>query len=300
MTRRFIVFADSFDENNGGVIALHRLCDLLNREGRTALLWPLRKPLFDPARRVASASAFARYYRRAWRRPYRLGPGFETPLARPQDLPGAVVVYPEIVSGNPLRAEHVVRWLLHKPGFHKGAYTYGPADRYFFYQKAFDEPALNPEGGDNLLKTVWLRDDVYRRTNFGPRRGSCYILRKGKGRRLVHDLRDSVCVDKLSHEALARVFNRVETCVSYDAYTMYSHFAALCGCISVVVPEPGVTKEAWYPDPKDRYGLAYGFDDIPQALQTLPLLLPHLKAQESSANASVKDFIAKCERYFPP
>ena len=298
MTRRFIVFADSFDQNNGGVIALHRLCDLLNREGRTALLWPLRRPLFDPAQRLASGWRFWRYWRRAWRRPYRRGPGFATPIAGVHDLPGAVVVYPEIVSGNPLRAEHVVRWLLHKPGFHKGAYAYGPADRYFCYQKAFDDPALNPDG-DNLLKTVWLRDDVYRQTNFGPRKGSCYILRKGKGRELVHDLRDSVCVDKLPHEALARVFNRVEMCVSYDAYTMYSHFAALCGCISVIVPEPGVTKEAWYPDARDRYGLAYGFDDIPHALQTLPLLLPHLKTQESSANASVKDFIARCERYFP-
>lgn len=298
MARKFIVFADSFDERNGGVIALHRLCDLLNRAGQTARLWPARLPLHDPQRRLASARDFFRYHRRAWRRPYKTGPGFNAPIATPDDLAGAVIVYPEIVSGNPLRAQHVVRWLLHKPGFHKGRYEYGSGDRYFFYQKAFDEPALNPHG-DNLLKVIHLRDDVYRQTNFGPRQGSCYILRKGKGREIVHELKDSILVDRLSHHELAALCNRVETCISYDAYTMYSQFAALCGCVSVVVPEPGVSRAQWYPDPRDRYGVAYGFDDVDAARQTQALLLPHLKAQESAANSSVASFITKCANYFP-
>lgn len=298
MARKFIVFTDSFDENNGGVIALHRLCDLLNRAGHPALLWPLRKPLADPAHPLAQAWPFFRYYRRAWRRPYKVWPGFQTPVAAPQDLPGAVVVYPEIVSGNPLRAEHVVRWLLHKPGYHKGTYEYGPGDRYFFYQRAFDDPTLNPER-DNELKVAFVRDDIYRQTNFGPRRGSCYILRKGAGRALVHDLHDSVLVDKLSHAQLAEVFNRVQTCISYDTYTMYSRFAAMCGCDSVIVPEEGVSKEQWQPKAADRYGLAYGFGDVEAARATRPLLLPHLKSQEVADNQGVQRFVEKCAAYFP-
>ncbi len=298
MARKFIVFADSFNENNGGVIALHRLCDLLNRGGQVARLWPSRRPLHDPEHPLAEAWGFFRYYRRAWRRPYKTCPRFDTPIATSDDLLGAIVVYPEIVSGNPLRAEHVVRWLLHQPGYHKGAYQYGPRDRYFFYQKAFDDPALNPDG-DNLLKVVYIRDDLYHETNVGQRKGSCYILRKGKGRPIVHDLKGSVLADKLSHREFAALCNRVETCVSYDTYTMYSLFAALCGCVSVVVPEPGVSKDEWYPDPRDRYGMAYGFDDITAARETQPLLLPHLKAQETAANDSVKAFVAKCAGYFP-
>ncbi|MBS0437166.1 MAG: WavQ [Proteobacteria bacterium] len=298
MSRRFIVFADSFDENNGGVIALHRLCDLLNKAGREARLWPSRLPLWHGERPWASAWAAWRWYRRAWRRPYRTQARFDTPLATPADLDGAIVVYPEIVHGNPLRAERVVRWLLHKPGFHKGRYEYGPGDRYFFFQKAFDDPALNPDG-DNLLKVVWLRDDVYRQTNFGERHGSCYFLRKGKGRPLVHELEGSVLADRLSHAELATLFNRTQLCVSYDSYTMYSLFAALCGCDSVVVPEPGVSKEQWYPDEADRYGLAYGFDDLEWARRTRHLLLPRLKAQETQANDTVGAFISRCDAYFP-
>lgn len=298
MARKFIIFADSFNENNGGVIALHRLCDLLNRAGETALLWPLRKPLHDPAQPFRSAWAFWRYFRRVWRRPYRTCPVFDTPIAQVPDLPGAVVVYPEIISGNPLRAQRVVRWLLHKPGYHKGSYAYGENDRYFYYQKAFDDPLLNSDG-DNLLKVTWVRDDVYRQTHAGPRRGSCYILRKGQGRPLVHDLSDSVLADKLSHRQFAQLCNRVQTCISYDTYTMYSLFAALCGCDSVIVPEDGVTQAQWYPDPNDRLGLAYGFDNLEHARATRPLLLPHLKAQETASNGSVRSFIAKCAGYFP-
>lgn len=298
MSRAFIVFTDSFDENNGGVIALHRLCDLLNRTGHRALLWPLRRPLPDPAHRLDTLARQWRWYRRAWRRPFRTCPLFETPIATAADLPGAIVVYPEIVMGNPLRAPHVVRWLLHKPGWHKGRYEYGPGDRYFFYQKAFDDPALNPDG-DNLLKTLWVRDDVYQHRNHGERRGSCYILRKGKGRPIVHDLADSILVDKMSHVQMAEVFNRVKTCISYDTYTMYAFYAAMCGCDVVVVPEPGVSKAQWQPDPDDVQGIAYGFDDLENARRTRHLLLPHLKAQEAATNATVQDFVAKCARYFP-
>jgi hypothetical protein len=296
--RKFVIFAGSFDENIGGVVALHRLCDLLNREGCAAVLWPEKRPAFDPSHPLSSGWRVFRHFRRRKNRLFATWPGFDTPPARQSDLRNAIVVYPEVVDGNPLNATRVVRWLLHKPGFHTGRSRYGPGDRFFFYQKAFDDPTVNPHG-DNLLKTVFVRDDVYRRVNFGERRGTCYILRKGKGRRIVHDLTDSVLVDDLSHAALAEVFNRVQTCISYDSYTMYSMFAALCGCVSVVVPEEGVGKEQWYPDPRDRYGLAYGFDDVDHAVRTQPLLLPRLKEQESLANESVRSFIARCGEYFP-
>jgi hypothetical protein len=296
-SRRFIIYSGGFDENIGGVIALHRLCDLLNREGHEAFLWPDNKPAVSASRPIASRWKLARYRLKGKQRAYKTWPGFITRIAEASHLPGAIAVYPEVVDGNPLGVEHVVRWLLHKPGFHTGRSRFGPRDRFFFYQKAFDDPSVNSEG-DNLLKTSFVRDDIYRQTNFGGRRGTCYFLRKGLGREIVHDLADSVLVDDLSHAQLAEVFNRVTTCISYDAYTMYSMFAALCGCDSVVVPEEGATKEQWYPDPADRYGLAYGFDDIDSARSTRHLLLPRLKSQESLANESVLRFVEKCARYF--
>jgi hypothetical protein len=37
----------------------------------------------------------------------------------------------------------------------------------------------------------------------------------------------------------------VETFISYDTYTAYSLFAVLCECESVVIPDEGVSEEAY-------------------------------------------------------
>ena len=298
-TRPFVIFADHFNENIGGVIALHRLCHLLNEEGYEAYLWPAFRPRDNPDRPWRSARKRFSHWIRRMDRHFIRGPGFIAPLARHKHLRDGIVVYAEVIDGNPIHGRHVVRWLLHKPGFHTGRVDYGRDDRFFFYQHAFNDPSLHADA-DNLLKTVFIRDDIYRHTNTGARSGTCYILRKGKGRPIVHPLENSVLVDDLSHREMADVFNRVEMCISYDPYTMYSAFAAMCGCVSVVVPSPGVSKEAWYPDERDRYGQAYGFDDVDWAKRTAPLLLPHLKAQEREANASVALFAEKCLSYFGP
>lgn len=298
MTRHFIIFAPSFNENSGGSIVLHRLCDLLNRGGQRALLWPSRQVLFNPWRPLYSWNRqrlLKRWYRKYG--DYRTHEGFLTPFATPADLEGAIVVYPEVTDGNPLRARRVVRWLLHRPGFHTGRINFGAHDRFFFYQQAFDDARYNSEP-DNLLKTVFLRDDIYRQTHFGERQGCCHILRKGADRPMQHDVADSILIDGLSHREAAAVFNRVRTCISYDLYTMYSQFAALCGCDSIVLPEAGMTPESWYPDPRDRYGVSLGWEGVEEARRTAPLLHAHLKQQEADANASVAAFVRKCEGYF--
>jgi len=298
LSRRFIIFAGSFNQDIGGVVALHKLCDMLRQEGHEAYLWPENLPTFEPASPFRTGRRVWRYYRRNQAARYKTWPGLQTPIARQRDLREAIVVYPEVVDGNPLKAKHVVRWLLHKPGFHTHRINFGPGERFFFYLKAFDDPTLNPDG-ENLLRVPAFSADLYRQTNFGERRGTCYLMRKGKGRKIVHDLADSVLIDGMSHSESAEVFNRVQTCVSYDTYTLYSVFAALSGCISIVVPEEGVTKEQWFPDPRDRYGLAYGFDDVEHALQTRHLLLAHLQTQAEETKESVRRFVRKCAEYFP-
>ena len=49
---------------------------------------------------------------------------------------------------------------------------------------------------------------------------------------------------------------------------MYSRYAALCGCIPIVVPIEGVSKQEWHPEKELRYGIAYGSGDVEWALQT--------------------------------
>lgn len=297
MNRKFIIYTGSYNENNGGIIALHKLCDLLNRAGQNAYLWNWDKPVFHAKNPWNYIKKYIKYFRRTVFHPFQYMTDFITPIASYKDLKDSIIIYPELIHGNPLKAENVVRWFLHKPGYHSGQTLYGENELYFFYQSVFNDPKINPHD-DHFLQTIFIRDDIYYQTNFAQRHGTCYILRKGKGRTIIHDLNDSILVDDLSHKEMAKIFNQVKMCISYDTYTMYSRFAALCGAISVIVPEEGISKEEWQHEEINRYGLAYGFDDISYAIQTHHLLLPTVKKQEEEANKTVITLIEKCNAHF--
>lgn len=222
--------------------------------------------------------------------------GFNTPIASIGSKKNSIVVYPEIISGNPLRGRKVVHWLLHKPGFHTGLIQYGSGDLAFYFQEAFNEHNLDLKIGAEL-QVVYPRTDIYKKTNFGKRSGTCHILRKGKGRQMLHDLNNSTLIDDLSHEQIAKIFNQMERLISYDMYSLYSQYAAVCGCISIVVPEDEVDTKTWQPIEELRYGVSYGFDDIEWATKTQEKVAEYLSSQESNSSQSVRGFIAFCDHH---
>ena len=46
-------------------------------------------------------------------------------------------------------------------------------------------------------------------------------------------------------EGLAEMFNKSEKFYCYDNHTFFSTQASMCGCTSIVVPDPEITKEKW-------------------------------------------------------
>ena len=275
---KFIIYAPPFDENSGGNLALHRLCDLLNKQGERAYIW-----LWGGQSQPHKSGICER---------------FNTPFAKISDLSdNAIVVYPEVVSGNPLMAKNVVRWLLYKPGFFTGEVNYGKDELFFYSQKEFIPPEFNtPE--ENRLG-IWLSFlDVYRQTNYGRRKGTCYILRKGKNRKIVHNIKNSILIDGKSNQEIAEIFNNTKCCISYDLHTAYTAYAALCGCIPIVIPESGLSKEEWCSKEEESYGVAYGFCDIDYAKKTREKLLLETKQHEKKTEESVENFILKCKSFF--
>jgi len=295
----YIIYTDNFNENVGGTIALHKLCDLLNRMGQKAYLWPwtLHRPIFDNKHPFTSTYQFFKYYRRKKRKKFYTFDGFITPIAKRSDLRNSIVIYPEIIDGNPLQVSNVVRWLLHKPGFHTGRINYGENDLYFFFQEIFNDPKLNPYP-NHLLTVLWVRDDIYKQTNYGHREGVCYMVRKGKDRQLVHDTSTSILLDNLPHHKIAKIMNQCEYFISYDMETMYSQYAVLCGCKSIVIPQQGISKEQWQPKEEFRSGIAYGFDDIEEAEKTAPLVYNVLRNIETKSKESVEFFVERTHTLF--
>lgn len=288
---KFVIFTHPFEEHSGGVIALHLLAQRLNDAGETALLWPFSRTRLRLRSSPRQYLAWLRDLLTRRHRRFERGP-FATRLARASDLDDAIAVYPEVFSGNPLGTRTVARWLLHKPGFHTGKVDFGRDDLIFFYQQAFADPAMGGHA-DNLLTLTWW-NDAYSNRHLPDRSGSAYLVRKGKGRALVHDPTDSICIDALSHEKKAVVFNKSTYFFTYDPYTLYSRYAAICGCIPVVIPPDGLSKEEWVPSEEDRYGLAYGVKEIPWAIATRDLLLERIVQERAEEDAMLHAFIAKC------
>lgn len=300
---RYVVFARGFNENSGGIIALHYLCHLLNELGHDASLAPM-----PPLRPRTHHNLVVAQYRNAKhifrqlrfrliRSTYPLHPDLVTPIdSRPVD-DSTIVVYPEIVDGNPLMAANVVRWILYKSGGITGRVQHGADELYFYYQEAFRDAQAERNTGD-ILKVVWYRHDIYHQWNFGEREGTCFLIRKGRGRVSEGDLAGAHVLDGATHEEFAAAFNHYEFFVTYDPYTAYARYAALCGCIPVVVPLEGVSKEAWRPELELRYGIAYGMDDVEWAVGTRDLLLDQIAEEEARQVDDVERFVETSQTHF--
>ncbi len=271
----YVIYSSSYDENIGGVISLHKLCHKLNSLGEEAYIFPAE-------------------------RPFKTNPKYISPVIGEIDNE-AIVVYPEIVNGNPLGAKNVVRWFLNKPGVLNKNPNYGNPDEelYFFFVPPFNDPDYNKDES-NILWVFEVFSDIYvnKGTKLEDRKGTCYILRKGINRPIVHNIESSINLDNLPHKIIAEYFNTCKYFLSYDLYTMYSLYAAMCGCISVVIPDPKISKEKWQEHIFYKYGIAYGIDDIPYALGTMDKLPNYLIELEKKSDELVKLFIQKTKSFF--
>ncbi len=143
---------------------------------------------------------------------------------------------------------------------------------------------------------------MYKRTNFGERKGKCYIIRKGDLREDLPKEFDGPILDDLPEEEKVRIMNECEYCISYDTHTAYSGIAALCGCISVVVPEKGKTRKDYLQKGDDGLwlGRAYGFseEEIAYAISTRDKVQEYYEEVNRQCTEQVVNFVKECEEYF--
>lgn len=296
---RFVICAPRYEPSSGGSIVLYKLARLLQGLGHDVRIWPAHRV---PAGRLATTVLRrAAYMATRWYRPnFRPHPELAGKLAEEDDLSRGVVVYPETIPGNPLRAARYVRWMLYKPGELGVRFDCRPGDLYFCYQEAFNTRCEAMEYGGVLSVVDWMTD-IYRQSNFGVREGACYMVRKGKGRADLPSLAGLEVVDGLGHADLARIFNVRRACYFFDPYTAYSEYAALCGCIPIVVPLPGVDKNAWTPTEEGRPGVAYGEEDVANAIAARPEMLLKIENAERASIESVQRFVSIVrQRYDEP
>ena len=210
-----------------------------------------------------------------------------------------IVVYPEVVYGNFLRAKNVVRWLLFKNRYKDVEGAFGKDDLVICYRQIFNDWELNPEGYQ--VRLAHFDTSMYRQYNFEPRSGKCYLLRKGRTRADLPEEFDGPVIDYgMWEKDIVDIFNSCKYCYIYDTQTFYAKIAAVCGCIPIVVPEPGKSREDYLGKTDTRIpGVAYGDSDeeIMYAVSTRNELLESLDYRQMNED-SIDIFIKAIEEKF--
>ena len=277
----FVIVTPPYNSASGGPIALHRLAHELNSIGHRAYLWSSAKNREWSGELVQA------------RDPMDMVQPIPYYIAKP------IVVYPEITIGNPLQAVYVVRWILMTPGVNGGDGVYGEKDLIMLWSDKFTVSMKYKVGG---LLTTW-RDYSHFQDLKLPRSGVCYAVRKGFNKSLNQHPRDAFRIDDYGERGgdayLINIFNRFEQFICYDHASMLPTLAALCGCVSVVIPD-GFHSRRHLEEMGDTFdGVAWGFKDLARARGTLPYARAALERRIQESRVQLTDFIGLCYKQWP-
>jgi hypothetical protein len=257
---KIIIYTRPFDILCGGIIALHNLAKIIN---------DLNHPIYYAKLFVYNNLKYKNI--------------FCNNFANIDEIDdNTIVVYPEIIQGNPLNCKNVIRWILLELGIEM------PHDHYLSWGLTSLESGVASDGTNNLIyhwetnkyKSIlccpWFNINfIYKNI---PKTKTCYMIKKGylihKNIKFFHK-EDSILIDNLNISEKNDIFNESTYFYCYDTKSAYAIFAISCGCIPIIYPIENVSKEeyfkstALYKDNKIyNAGIAYGIDDLEHAHNT--------------------------------
>lgn len=277
---KFIIYSPPLDYKIGGTVVLHQLAKDLIEHGSQCQLY------------ISDES----HYENVFCNAFATKEGIDD---------RTVVIYPEVVEGNPLNAKHVIRWMLCDLGVHTSVNIYkswNSNDLVFHYStfnSKYDIRAIE------ILYTTWMDPNV-KNKNF-VKSGSCYLFKKAssfhKQIQLIHPP-DALLIDPFNNSEIIEVFQQKKFFYCYDPYSFYDVMAALCGCIPVIYPIKGVTKKEWlktrmaFSHKENISGIAYGREELPYAENSIGKFEEDLREGRTYEKNTVKQLIIKAKGHF--
>jgi hypothetical protein len=228
---RFLIAAHPYNHQSAGIVVLHELCDTLIRLGYEAYI------IFFYGGNIPN-------YNWGWsNHSLWYGPGLSKGQIPDSDLDAftskllreGIVIYPEVVTGNPLGASQVVRYFLNKDGGLTGIPTkYLKTDYKLSFSKVFF-----PHADGYLFKLQTSPHFHSKNMPFALQRNmdTTYV---GKGGKYTQTFRvsNSILITKgwpEDKEQLGLILRNTRYFFTWDSVSSTNIDAVLCGAVPVVM-----------------------------------------------------------------
>lgn len=145
-----------------------------------------------------------------------------------------IVVYPEIVWGNPLRFQNVVRYVLYVPGVLAGEATYHPGECLFTWSLEYCD--TNELFWSTIDRSLFFDEQL-------PKTQDCYFVNKVEKWGDFAELRDAIEINMsypATREELAQLLKTTRILYNFDEYSILSEEALLCGAQVKIVTKDGM------------------------------------------------------------
>lgn len=246
----YVITAPDYVSNSAGVKCLYLLCHDLNRLGYPAYITQssfapaeLNTPIIslDDARRLVSTDRYS-------------------------------ALYPETVTGNPLGAVKVIRWVLNRPGLLAGEEVYDDNEKVFYYSDVYLGYIKNEVVGKLYMPTI--DESIFFDDGKNERCLECYYLGKSQWKDGFFNRNTVFEITRSSppQRELGKLFRRSKVLYNFDNSTIVTYEAIMCGCPVVVIPDGTQTWEDYRKLELGTDGIAWGIENFTQARANASLL----------------------------
>lgn len=154
---RIVITSPSYSPSIGGVVVLHKLCDILLTLGYDAYLYP-----------------FGRFAEGPY---YMVSPDYKSQILSEIDPENDIVIYPEIQPGNPAGVKNVVRYILnryHLPEYDNYMASWEDNDFWLYH----DELWYDGLRDKNILTIRETKLNYFNNLNLERDTEACFTYRK--------------------------------------------------------------------------------------------------------------------------
>ncbi len=210
-----------------------------------------------------------------------------------------IVVYPEVISGNPLCSDAIARYVLNYPGLLGGDKEYDKDEMVFAYTKKLSD-SVTCHKSEIMYVPLCDVNIFYPPKTPVKREGSCFYASKyqhSHNGKLQDITKDSFEItrgeeDSLNQYEIAELLRKSEIFYTYED-TSLAIEATLCGCPTVFITNEFLQTEPLASKEIGDYGMAFGVDleKLQQAKKTVDLAFDKYQKSIELFGKDIDNFI---------